>query len=412
MSMLALLLFWTGPISVTRHDGQKAWRFSTRQQSYGATTAKITILGSGNTKSEVSHTTVFGRNANTVGRSYVFVERGTPKPLPMLKIDPGQKFGIELELTAAANKTLEQIAGTLTSKLKGRFGSITVIRDYQASRATTNVWKMVPDSSIVCGRNLPNCNTFELVSPILTGGNGLNQAKEVLEALGKIANPSLQVNKSAGFHCHVDVSNLHLSQIIKICQNCIKYEEVVDLLLPPSRRTGSPECDQYFQSSRQAMHNKGYTTNKKKHQALEACTTIEALAALMNPNGRYHKVNLQNLVNGRQPTIEFRQHSATSNGRKVNSWVRFCITLVANSARLRAPKPFQEDRDLHTQFDALFQFVVKDRALREFYRGRRDDIGGGEEEDCCQGCSSGGRCAGHRAGRKPLAMEYCGVAIS
>lgn len=322
----------------------------------------------------------------------------------MLKIDPHQKFGIELELTAAANKTLEKIAGNLTSKLKGRFGQIMVIREYQASRATTNVWKMVPDSSIVCGRSIPNCNTFELVSPILTGGNGLNQAKEVLEALGKIASPSLQVNKSAGFHCHVDVSNLSLSQLIKICQNCIKYEEVVDLLLPPSRRTGSPECDQYFQSSRKAMHNMGFTTNKKKHQALGACTSIAELAALMNPNGRYHKVNLQNLVNGRQSTVEFRQHSATSNGRKVNSWVRFCITLVANSARLRAPTPFQEDRDLHSQFDALFQFVVKDRALREYYRGRRDDVGGGEEEDCCQGCASGGWCAGHR---KPLAME-CG----
>ena len=398
-----------GPIAVTRQDGRKAWRFSTRQQSFGPVTAKITILGAGGTKSDASHTIVCGPTANTVGRNHVFVERVTPKPLPMLKIDPHQKFGIELELTSPATKTLESIASSLTSKLRGRFGRITVIRNYQEASATTEVWKMVPDSSIVCGQNLPNCNTFELVSPILSGGNGLNQASQVLEALGKIATPNLKVNKSAGFHCHVDVSALSLAQLIKVCQNCIKYEDVVDLLLPPSRRTGSPQCDQYFQSSREAMHNNGYTTNQQRHKALGACTSVAALAALMNPNGRYHKVNLQNLVSGRQPTIEFRQHSATSNGRKVNSWVRFCVTLVANSARLESPKPFKEGRDLNFQFEALFQFVVKDRALREYYRGRRDDVGG--EEECCQGCASGGGCASHRIGGKP-SMEYCGVAIA
>lgn len=395
------------PINVTRPDGRQAWRFSTRQQSYGAVTASITILGTNNTRNDLSYTTVLTQaaNNNTTGNNKVFVERETPRPLPMLKIDPGQNFGIELELTASSTKTLETIAASLTNKLKGRMGRITVIRDYRESRVTTEVWKIVPDSSVVCGRNLPNCNTFELVSPILAGGHGLNQAAQVLEALSKISNSSsLQVNKSAGFHCHVDVSALSLAQLIKVCQNCIKYEDVIDALLPPSRRTGSHECDTYFKSNYRAMHALGFSTNERRHKALGACRSKEALAALMNPNqSRYHKINLQNLVTGRQPTIEFRQHSATSNGRKVNSWVRFCITMVVNSARLKAPTSFNESRDLNFQFDALFQFVVKDRALRDYYRGRRDAVGGeGEDDDCCQGCSSGrGSCAAHRvAGRK------------
>ena len=150
------------------------------------------------------------------------------------------------------------------------------------------------------------------------------------------------------------------------------------------------------------MHQAGYTSNKARNEALGDCTSTEELAALMNPNGRYHKVNLQNLVSGRQPTIEFRQHSATSNSRKVNSWVRLCIALVTNSARLASPSAFRKDRDLDFQFGALFQYVIKDRALREYYRNRREELDVEEEVACCSGCASGGSgvCDAHQGGGK------------
>lgn len=380
------------PVKVKRHDGQTAWRFSTRQQSYGSTQANISILGVGGSKAQASHQINLGNSANTVGPSNRFVETCPGKPLPLLKIDPNQKFGIELELTSPdSSTTVEQIASSLTKKTKGRFGRVVAIRNYSDAHTTTEVWKMVPDSSITCSRNSPSCTKFELVSPILTGGSGLNQASQVLDAL---KHTQLQVNKSMGFHVHVDVSSLSLQQVIKVCQNVIKYEDVIDALVPPSRRTGSAECDRFFQSNRQAMEQAGYATNKARNQALASCTSLEELAEMMNPNGRYHKINLENLITQRQPTIEFRQHSATSNPRKINSWVRFCITMVNNSARLKAPTAFSESRNLDFQFDSLFQFVVKDRALRNYYRGRREDLEG-ETDDCCQGCAAGAGCATH-----------------
>lgn len=209
------------PIKVKRHDGRSAWRFSTRQQTYGATTAKISLLGVGGSKAQATHTVLLGASANTVGASQRFVESCPGKPLPLLKVAPDQKFGIELELTSPANTTVERIAASLTQKTKGRFGRITYIPSYADSHHTTEVWKMVPDSSIACSRNNPACKSFELVSPILVGGSGLNQASQVLDAL---KHTELQVNKSMGFHVHVDTSSLNLQQIIKICQNMIKYE--------------------------------------------------------------------------------------------------------------------------------------------------------------------------------------------
>jgi len=118
----------------------------------------------------------------------------------------------------------------------------------------------------------------------------------------------------------------------------------------------------------------------------------------MNKDGsKYYKLNLQNLVTGRQPTIEFRQHSATSSYDKISSWVRFCTRFVDNSARLAAPSNFSDSTSLSKQIDALFFYVVKDRALRDFYLARMRELGMSADEDhdgaCCAGCAAGMACS-------------------
>ena len=122
------------------------------------------------------------------------------------------------------------------------------------------------------------------------------------------------------------------------------------------------------------------------------CVDIASLANDMNGSSRYFKLNMQNLVTGRQPTLEFRQHSATMEYEKVGAWTRFCVLFCLNSAKLRAPKPFAENRSTKRKFEALFQFVIKDRALREFYRKRMNhlapDRSNNENENiCCSSCA-------------------------
>lgn len=387
------------PVKVTKGASNNiVWRFSTRQQSYGFPPVSISILGAGGSRQTISYRINSERAHHQIGKKKFVEEHSINQSFSPQKISPEQKFGIELELTTNPDDpavTLEAIASSLTNKLRGRFGRISVIQNYGEGRRTTNVWKMVPDSSIVCNLSSPNCTTFELVSPVLAGVPGLQQATQVLTALSR--SNSLQVNKSMGFHVHVDVSALSLDDLIKVCQNFIKYENVMDTFMPVSRRNGNPECERFFRSNTKAMADAGFNSNKSRHEALGRCQTKEQLAQRMNPSGRYYKLNLQNLVSGRQPTLEFRQHSATTNSRKVDSWVRFCVAMVRNSVKLKAPKNFKSGRDVDFQFEALFQYLIKDRSLRDFYRRRQQDLLSGEDDDdttgCCSNCANGLGCA-------------------
>ena len=180
-----------------------------------------------------------------------------------------------------------------------------------------------------------------------------------------------------GFHVCIDVSGLCTRQLIKICQNFIMYEDVTDSFMPPSRRTGSRETDRYFKSNRQSVGSN--MTSKQRKDALLNCRDVSSLARIMNAGGsRYFKMNLQNLVTGRQPTIEFRQHSATSECEKVNAWIRFCSAFVHNSTRLQPSRAFRSNCALDEQFEALFYHVIKDR---DFYAKRRRTLN--NEEDAC-----------------------------
>ncbi len=200
-----------------------------------------------------------------------------------------------------------------------------------------------------------------------------------------------------GYHVHIDVQSLTHEQLVKVCQNFIKYEDAMDSFMPFSRRTGSSESNRYFQSNRSSVAmSRGIISNRMCHDALEQTDSTVELVDLMNQQGRYYKLNLQNLKTCRQPTIEFRQHSASMNYDKISVWIRFCIAFVQNSAKLPSPKPFNDDRSVDYKVDKLFEWVIKDRALRNMYMERRKHFQEDNDEGdalCCSGCVSGGRCA-------------------
>jgi len=314
-------------------------------------------------------------------------------------------FGVELELSEDRGTSPNEVKKTI----QGNAGvAVKVVGDYSDAHTQLLTWKLVPDGSIQCSRSTPGCSKFELVSPILCGEKGLVNCRSVLQALRTSNGTKIRVNKSMGFHVHVSVKGFSLDQLKRICQNYIKYEDAMDMFMPKSRRTGGSACDAYFKSCKATIRNHSGTIaklNGGRHRAIEACDTIRELCELMNPDGRYYKLNLQNLVTGRQPTIEFRQHSATANADKVLAWVRFCVVFVANSAFRPAPISYlRNDADVDEQVEHLFEDLIQNRTLENFYVDRMlelESIGISStpqqprRRSCCTGCAHGRSCRSH-----------------
>jgi Putative amidoligase enzyme len=415
------------------------WRFQAPPQTTGSDRihATVVVLGAGGTRVDVPYTVECGGAESGSVRETpprTFEETRRIPKLPMRPVPHDQRFGVELELTSTEQHDTSTIASTVSYRLRNTPMRLVAMDSYgeakRAGPAPPHEWRLVPDSSIACSRADPNCNRFELVSPILRGGRGLHEIDLVLRAL-QSALP-LRVNKSMGFHVHVDVSDLSVSHLVNVCQNFCRYEDVMDALQPMSRRTNSPESDRYFRSNlcsfdRRQRHE-ALETFRHHHNAADPDDDVRTLAHLMNPphnnnhndgyydgnnnnsnnvrniNARFYKLNLQNLVTGRQRTVEFRQHSATFDFAKVAGWVRFCVNFVRNSSTSVPPPPprrgmsngdgglggsYDDDHHHHRdddgsrirrmvrltrEFDVLFQTLIKDRALKLYYQKRMGDL--------------------------------------
>jgi Putative amidoligase enzyme len=213
------------PIRVRQPNGLPAWRFCTTQQVCGAPKVNISVRGAGGSKMVITHMIRLeeGKQKRTL---YTFRESRGPMPLRMVKIDEEQKFGIELELSSPLDIDSSMIADMMPRNA----GRVAVIGTHSQGRQLySEGWKIVPDGSIVCNRNMPACNKFELVSRVLHGGRGLSEVAAVTKSL---QNARIQINKSMGFHVHIDVSKYSIKQLIKICQNFIKVRTIVNSVVP------------------------------------------------------------------------------------------------------------------------------------------------------------------------------------
>ncbi|KAK3283934.1 hypothetical protein CYMTET_8390 [Cymbomonas tetramitiformis] len=195
------------------------------------------------------------------------------------------------------------------------------------------------------------------------------------------------LRKRAGFHVHVSVEDLNLLQMKKVCQNFIKFEEVFDSLVPLSRR-----ANEYCSSNRRNAVLQQTVSNKEANVYLASRCSLRELSEAMNPAAsRYHKLNLQPLIQLRQPTFEFRQHSSTHEYGKVGPWIRLLVLFVENSARLKSPQAFLDDKTVDHKFAKFFEWVIKDRYLRDFYVERSSHLT--SSPSCCNGCEQGHTCS-------------------
>lgn len=210
---------------------------------------------------------------------------------PVIDYAFNRNFGIEIE---AYNCTRERLARELTAA-----GINVQVEGYNHTDHTDH-WKLVTDSS------LSGNNTFELVSPILHGEQGLEELEKVCWVLDLC---NAKVNDTCGLHVHMDAAEFDLSTWKNLILTYKRLEGVIDNFMPRSRRNN------HYCKALTAI-----TENSIKH-----ARNIGELRAAFFHN-RYHKVNLE--AYARHRTVEFRQHGGSTNFTKMSAWIHFLAKMI------------------------------------------------------------------------------------
>lgn len=214
-----------------------------------------------------------------------------------------RKFGIELEIVDINQQTALRALRAVGINVQAE----------AYNHTTREHWKFVSDASVR--------NGFEVVSPVLRGEAGIEEAMTVAEAL---SDAGATVNRSCGFHVHFDAADLSVADVKAIVHRYADHEAEIDAFMPPSRRGNT---NTYCESVTRFLNRR-----------FDNARTFDELAAAQP--GRYFKVNLQSYrCHG---TLEFRQHSGTVNANKVANWVCFLGEFIDQCKRPAAPAPAAE----------------------------------------------------------------------
>lgn len=202
-------------------------------------------------------------------------------------------FGVEIE---CYNVIRQQLIDTANAK------GLQVRSEGYNHADNNHYYKIVSDSS------LTGENTNEVVSPILKGKKGMKSLETLCQSLSEI---DARVNKSCGLHVHIGASAMSDKHYCRLVRNYQKIEKVIDSFMPVSRRA-----------------NNSRWCHTLENIDFSHCTTKGSVLRAMGYD-RYYKVNA--VAYDRHKTIEFRQHSGTTDYEKISNWVMFLARLVEYS---------------------------------------------------------------------------------
>lgn len=241
-------------------------------------------------------------------------------------------FGVEIE---CYNVAREEIAQRL------REAGVPCYCEGYNHRDHRDHFKVVTDASLTGG------NTAEVVSPILKGKKGMQMLEKVCNVLNEI---NAKVNKSCGLHVHLGLDKIDFNTYRNIFYNYAKLESVIDTFMPQSRRTNI-YCKS-FRTIGENLYERLLNTSNKYEVARIFC------------NNRYFKVNP--VAFERHNTIEFRQHSGTTEYAKISNWIEFLKGLIeySKSHRIENVTCVNDIPFIKHQAKAFFNHRVEEIAAR------------------------------------------------
>lgn len=224
--------------------------------------------------------------------------------------DEKRKFGIELEGFGISRNELadclekEKIAVRVSGGYEKLFQK----------------WTVAQDATIA------HENSFELISPILTGRWGFQEIRKVCDVVNSLG---VQTDASCGFHIHWSVSDFTGRNLINLLWLYGKFEKVLDFIFPPERRD---DHSQFAHSLlRQGRMTWLYQLQGAFYvHAYQVAQGFEAGQPTGNktsyPTARHHKVNV--CAYNKYQTVEFRQHEGTFDYEKIKNWLFLSQQLV------------------------------------------------------------------------------------
>jgi hypothetical protein len=238
-------------------------------------------------------------------------------------------FGIELEVYGASRESLIREITRAGIQIEGQ----------TYNHRTSTQWKIVSDSSI------SGANGNEIVSPVLTGLDGMEQIKKICIGLNRAG---AKINNSCGFHVHFGANDFNLDNFKNLLTSFTHLEEKFDDIIPASRRANNNSFCKNISSI--TAGNKITTIQK-----INSATSINSMASSVFGGGRYYKLNVQSFL--RYGTVEFRQHSGTTQFSKIKNWILICGRLVEYA------KQNGVTNDFNSFLNESLQDYVSDRAV-------------------------------------------------
>jgi hypothetical protein len=192
----------------------------------------------------------------------------------------GRRFGVEIEFFGISRDRARLAVSEAGIQLSSGYGH------------NGSAWNLKSDGSVT-GSGL------ELVSPPLSGDDGLEQVKVVLRALRAAG---ARVDRTCGLHVHHEVRDLGAVGVVRFARSWSNNQELIDWLVAPSRRDNGGYCRRLDSSDLSAMNR------------------VSAGDRSVPCRDRYRVVNVSSY--SRYGTVEVRQHQGTLEFRKVEAWIR------------------------------------------------------------------------------------------
>jgi hypothetical protein len=216
--------------------------------------------------------------------------------------DELRTFGVEIECFGAANVAI--------LRAMGRRGIECAVIDHTDEVQPT--WRLSKDNSI------EGEAPIEVVSPVLSGREGLIEVAKVLEALRSVG---CEVNSSCGFHVHWNCGDFTGKNMLSLLRFYAKFESVIDRFVDPSRRGNlNRTCWSMVKDDDLSW----VTRLDPTEQSIAAVVAARFEMAYHETEpehrtSRYHKVNVQ--AYPMYGTVEFRQCEGTLETEKAIHWI-------------------------------------------------------------------------------------------